>query len=49
MATPRKTKSSKWRVRVYLGKNENGTKKYKSITCDTKKRMGINATKISQC
>ncbi len=46
MAKPTKTKSGKWRVRVYLGKNENGTKKYKSITCDTKKECEYEQSKF---
>jgi len=36
MATPRKTASGRWHVAVYLGRDENGKPKYKSITADTK-------------
>lgn len=37
MATARKLPSGNWRVRVYIGTDENGQKKYKSITAPTKK------------
>lgn len=36
MATPKKTASGRWHVAVYLGRDENGKPKYKSITADTK-------------
>lgn len=37
MAEPKKMPSGNWRVRVFLGKDKDGKKKYKSITAPTKK------------
>lgn len=37
MAEPKKMPSGNWRVRVFLGKDKSGKKKYKSITAATKK------------
>jgi len=37
VASARKLPSGSWRVRVYVGKKEDGTPKYKSITAESKK------------
>ncbi len=37
MATAKKTPSGKWRVQIFLGKNEDGKKTKKSITASTKR------------
>ena len=37
MAEPKKLPSGSWRVRVFIGKNKDGKKMYKSITAPTKK------------
>ena len=37
MPTARKLPSGNWRVRVYIGMDNNGKKQYKSITAPTKK------------
>ncbi|MBS6475634.1 MAG: site-specific integrase [Clostridiales bacterium] len=37
MATAKKLPSGRWRCIIYIGKDENGKRKYKSITGDTKK------------
>ncbi|MBS6563919.1 MAG: site-specific integrase, partial [Clostridiales bacterium] len=37
MATAKKLPSGRWRCLVYVGKSENGKRKYKSCTADSKK------------
>lgn len=36
MATPKKTPSGKWHLTLFIGKDENGKRIYKSVTADTK-------------
>ena len=43
MATPKQLPSGSWRVRVYIGKDRNGNKKYKSITAESKKEANRQA------
>lgn len=44
MATAKKTESGKWRTLVYIGRDENGKKKYKSITDSDKRRCERRAS-----
>ena len=37
MATAKRLPSGRWRCLVYVGKDENGKRKYKSCTADSKK------------
>lgn len=49
MPTARKLPSGNWRVRVYIGMDNNGKKQYKSITASTKKeaeRLASNCSKL---
>lgn len=43
MATAKQLPSGSWRVRVYIGKDKNGNKKYKSITAESKKEAARQA------
>ena len=43
MATARKLPSGSWRVLLYVGKDENGVRQYKSFTGDTKKEAEYSA------
>ena len=47
MATPKKLKNGKWRVMVYLGKDETGKPRYTSVTEDTKAECIYSAAKLS--
>ena len=44
MATARKLPSGMWRVRVYIGKDENGKEKFKSFTGPDKRKIEREAT-----
>lgn len=44
MATPKKLPSGNWRMQVYIGKDENGKRLYRSITASSKKDCIIKAT-----
>ena len=46
MATPKKLPSGRWRCLVYVGKDENGKRKYRSVTADTKKEAVERAAQI---
>ena len=49
MPTARKLPSGNWRVRVYIGMDDNGKKQYKSVTAPTKKeaeRLASNYTPL---
>lgn len=45
MAKARKINSGSWNIRIFLGRDKNGKKKYKSITADTKKECEYLANK----
>lgn len=45
---PRKLKSGKWNMSVYLGKDGQGKKRYKSITCRTKSECITAASRVSK-
>lgn len=47
MATPKKLPSGRWRVRVFLGKDDQGRPRYKSITADTKKDAALAAARYA--
>ena len=44
MATPKKLPSGNWRMQVYIGKDEDGKRLYRSITASSKKDCIIKAT-----
>lgn len=46
MATPKKLPSGRWRCLVYVGKDENGKRKYRSVTADTKKESIAQAAQF---
>ena len=46
MATPRKLPSGRWRCLVYAGRDENGKRKYRSVTADTKKEAIAQAAQL---
>lgn len=46
MAEPKKLPSGSWRVRVFLGKDKNGKKIYKSVTASSKKEARIEADRL---
>lgn len=46
MAEPKKMPSGNWRVRVFLGKDKDGKKKYKSVTAPTKKEAKKAADRL---
>lgn len=46
MATPKKLPSGRWRCLVYVGKDENGKRKYRSVTADTKKESIAQAAQL---
>ena len=46
MAEPKKLPSGSWRVRVFIGKNKDGKKMYKSITAPTKKEAKKEADRF---
>jgi hypothetical protein len=46
MATPKKLPSGRWRCLIYVGKDENGKRKYRSVTADTKKEAVERAAQI---
>lgn len=46
MATPRKLPSGRWRCLVYVGRDENGKRKYRSVTADTKKESIAQAAQL---
>lgn len=43
MATPKKLPSGNWRMQVYIGKDENGKRLYRSITASSKKDCIVKA------
>ena len=46
MAEPKKLPSGSWRVRVFIGKDKDGKKKYKSVTAPTKKEAKKAADRL---
>lgn len=48
MATAKKLPSGSYRVNLYIGKDENGKRKYKSFTAETKKKAEFLAAQYSQ-
>lgn len=48
MATAKKLPSGRWRCIIYIGKDENGKRKYKSVTGDTKKEAEYAALEYAQ-
>lgn len=46
MATPKKLKSGRWSVQVYLGKDKDGKRKYKRISAKSKKECEYLATMV---
>ena len=48
MATPKKLKSGKWSIRVYIGKDESGKRVYKRITAPTKVEVVYEAARLHQ-
>lgn len=46
MAEPKKLPSGAWRVRVFIGKDKDGKKKYKSVTAPTKKEAKKAADRL---
>ena len=47
MAAPKKLPSGRWRIRVYLGRDDQGRAHFKSITADTKKEAVLAAARYS--
>lgn len=48
MATAKKLPSGSWRVNLYIGKDANGKRKYKSFTADTKKKAEYLAAQYNE-
>lgn len=48
MASAKKLPSGSWRVNLFIGKDENGKRKYKSFTADTKKEAEFLAAQYNQ-
>ena len=48
MATAKKLPSGRWRCIIYIGKDEKGKRKYKSVTGDTKKEAEYAALEYAQ-
>lgn len=46
MAAPKKLPSGRWRCLVYTGRDENGKRKYRSVTADTKKEAVEQAARL---